>query len=179
MKPHDVLDFWFREISSELWFQKSDSFDQLLRDRFGLLHEQAMGGRLASWRETAAGCLAEVIVLDQFSRNMFRGTAKSFAGDELALRLAQDAVDKGKDQELPLTQRNFLYMPFMHSEDPEVHRQAVILFSQPGLETSLKFEIAHKEIIDRFGRYPHRNEILKRASTSEEIEFLKQPGSSF
>jgi uncharacterized protein (DUF924 family) len=123
--------------------------------------------------------LAEIIVLDQFSRNMFRDTAMGFAQDGLALVLAQEAVSQGVDQELSLTQRAFLYMPFMHSESLVIHDLAVKFFSQQGMEGNLDFEFRHKAIIEQFGRYPHRNAVLGRQSTPEELEFLKQPGSAF
>ena len=118
-------------------------------------------------------------MLDQFSRNVYRNTPKAFAQDPLALALAQEAIALGKDVELSPTQQSFLYMPFMHSESLLIHERAVELFKAPGMENNYEFEIKHKVIIDRFGRYPHRNEILGRESTAEEIEFLTQPGSSF
>lgn len=175
----DVLDFWFKEIDRRLWFQKSTDFDQLLRSKFLSLHTEIQNGQTARWRANPEGRLAEVIVLDQFSRNMFRDTPQSFASDSLALSLAKEAIAVGADQGLPVQQRGFLYMPFMHSESAADHIKAVELFSQPGLEYNLEFEIKHKKIIDRFGRYPHRNKILGRASTEDEIKFLKEPGSSF
>lgn len=175
----EILDFWFEEIDPSFWFMKDDLFDQQLRDRFLETHQDVVDGKTSSWRSTAEGRLAEIIVLDQFSRNMFRETPQAFSSDELALHLAQEAVRLGEDKKLPIVQRNFIYMPYMHSESATVHKEAVKLFSQPGLENNLKYEIAHKNIIDRFGRYPHRNKILGRISTAEELEFLRQPGSSF
>lgn len=127
----------------------------------------------------ASGRLAEIIVLDQFSRNIHRGQARAFACDPLALALAQTAVAVKADRELEVGRRAFLYMPYMHSESPAIHVLAVSLFGQPGLEGNLDFELRHKEIIDRYGRYPHRNAILGRPSTTEEMDFLKTPGSSF
>ena len=118
-------------------------------------------------------------MLDQFSRNIYRDDARSFASDTLALALAQEAVASGADQSLSAVERSFLYMPYMHSESAAIHIVAMQLFDQPGLESNLEFEKRHKAIIDRFGRYPHRNAVLGRASTPEEVEFLKQPGSSF
>jgi uncharacterized protein (DUF924 family) len=126
--------------------------------------------------------LAEVLVLDQFSRNVYRRKPqrpRAFAQDALALALAQELVASGQDRTLPLAQRNFAYMPYMHSESALVHEQAVALFSQPGMADTLRFELLHKAIIDRFGRYPHRNAILGRSSTAEELAFLSEPGSSF
>ncbi|WII72593.1 DUF924 family protein [Bdellovibrio sp. 22V] len=177
--PNDILDFWFEEIDPSFWFMKDELFDQRLRARFHKAHEETVAGVTALWRNSPEGRLAEVIVLDQFSRNMFRNSPQAFASDPLALHLAQEAVRVGDDQKLPTVQKSFLYMPYMHSESREIHEKAVTLFSQPGLEDSLKYELQHKAIIDRFGRYPHRNKVLGRTSTPEEIEFLKQPGSSF
>ena len=134
---------------------------------------------LYEWRKSAKGRLAEIIVLDQFSRNMFRGTAQAFAYDSLALALSQEAVAIEADKLLNPTERSFLYMPFMHSESLAIHERAIELYRAEGLEFNLEFEIKHKVIIDRFGRYPHRNKILGRASTKEEIRFLQQPNSSF
>lgn len=179
MESQTVLDFWFEEIDPSFWFMKDALFDQQIISRFSKTYDDVIADKTAPWRKTPEGRLAEIIVLDQFSRNMFRDTPKAFAGDDLALHLAQEAVRVGDDQKIPLIQRAFVYMPYMHSENKAVHQEAVKLFSQAGLENSLKYEILHKDIIDRFGRYPHRNKILGRTSTPEEIEFLKKPGSSF
>jgi len=179
MSARDVIQFWFEEIEPRQRFKKDPEFDALIRERFGETHEQATQGLLYTWREHPLDCLAEIIVLDQFSRNMFRDTPQAFAYDTLALVLAQEAVRRKFDKELEDRQKGFLYMPFMHSESKEIHEIAVFLFDQPGLEDNFNFEIKHKSIIDRFGRYPHRNEILGRESTAEELEFLSQPGSGF
>lgn len=179
MDASTVLKFWFEEIDSALWFKKDEAFDQLLLQRFSDLHHRAAQGECFHWRKSIEGRLAEIIVLDQFSRNMFRDQARAFAYDGMALSLAQEAVATTQDQELPTAQKAFLYMPYMHSESLLIHEQAVKLFSQAGLEHNLDFEIRHKKIIEQFGRYPHRNDVLDRASTPEEVEFLKQPGSSF
>lgn len=179
MDYQSVLHFWFEEIESKKWWVKDPAFDQLIRERFGDLHAQAARGELFGWRKTAEGRLAEIIVLDQFSRNMFRDTPTAFAQDALALVLAQEAVSAGADKALSEAKCSFLYMPFMHSESLVVHELAVELFSQPGLEGNLDFEMKHKVIIEKFGRYPHRNGILGRESTAEEVEFLKLPGSGF
>ena len=174
-----VLHFWFEEINPAQWWKKDADFDREIAQRFSELHGRAQRGELFSWRDQSRGRLAEIILLDQFSRNLFRYEARAFAWDGMALLLAQEAVRSGADQALPAAEKSFMYLPFMHSESPLIHEQAVVLFSQPGLENNLRFEYRHKEIIDRFGRYPHRNAVLGRESTDEEIEFLKQPGSGF
>lgn len=179
MDYQQILDFWFREISAEQWWVKDPEFDALLVRRFSDVHAAAARCELYQWRRTPHGRLAEVIVLDQFSRNMFRNQPKSFAADPLALALAQEAVAGGHDQALNTVERGLLYMPYMHSESQLVHEEAVRLFEANGVEQTLEYEWRHKRIIDRFGRYPHRNAILGRESSEEEIEFLKQPGSSF
>jgi uncharacterized protein (DUF924 family) len=177
--PDAVLQFWFDETAPRLWFAKSEDFDRAIAARFGALHAAAERCELAAWRATPAGRLAEVIVLDQFSRNLYRDQPRAFASDPLALALAQEAVAAGADLALPVVRRCFFYLPYMHSESALIHADAVRLFSVPGLEDNLKFEHLHRAIIDRFGRYPHRNAALGRASTAEEIEFLTTPGSAF
>lgn len=174
-----VLNFWFAEIEPAMWFKKDDEFDRLLHTRFGQIWQAAAHGELAHWRETIQGRLAEIIVLDQFSRNLFRNTPRSFSCDGMALVLAQEAIASGLCENLSVEQRGFLYLPFMHSESALIHQQAVVLFSGLNNGNQLEFELRHKAIIDRFGRYPHRNEILGRESTLEEQEFLQQPGSAF
>lgn len=175
----EVIQFWFEEIEPVQRFKKDPEFDELVRSRFKKVHKMASQGLLYTWREHPLDALAEIIVLDQFSRNMFRDSPKAFAQDTLALVLAQEAIRRKLDQELEDSYKAFLYMPFMHSESADIHEIALFLFDQPGLEENYNFELKHKEIIDRFGRYPHRNEILRRKSTEEEQEFLSQPGSSF
>ena len=179
MNYKQVLDFWFDPENKEFWFSKSDEFDLELEEKFGHTLQQAMQCELWTWRETAEGRLAEIFVLDQFSRNLFRDHPASFAQDPLALSLAQEAVRLGLDQQLAPDQRCFMYMPFMHSESKIIHAQALQLFEALGNPINLGFELKHKTIIDRFGRYPHRNQILERESTPEEVEFLTQPNSSF
>lgn len=174
-----VLQFWFEELTPQQWFAKSDGLDAKIKVRFTELLHSASQSELFTWRDTAEGRLAEIIVLDQFSRNIYRDTPQAFSQDPLALALAQEAVSVGADKLLSDQQKSFLYMPYMHSESKVIHEQAVKLFSQPGLEGNLDFELKHKVIIDEFGRYPHRNEILGRTSTPEEIGFLKRPNSSF
>jgi uncharacterized protein (DUF924 family) len=175
----EVLRFWFEDCRPEQWFATDPDFDARLRQRFAPTHDAARRGELYAWRGSVDGRLAEVIVLDQFSRNLYRGTADAFACDTIALVLAQEAVASGGDRQLPARRRAFLYMPYMHSESLLIHEQATLLFSQPGLEQNLEYELRHKRILERFGRYPHRNTVLGRASSAEEIEFLQQPGSSF
>lgn len=174
-----VIDFWFEEIDNSQWWVKDEEFDESIRKRFLETHGKAVKCELYSWRKTGSGALAEIIVLDQLSRNMFRDTPKAFAYDALALALAQNAVTCGYDSELSPEKRSFLYMPFMHSESVVIHAVAEAMFSQPGLEEALRFERRHKAIIEKFGRYPHRNSVLGRIATPEEEEFLRLPGSSF
>lgn len=176
---HHILDFWFREIEPAFWWKKDAAFDELIRQRFGEVLSQAMLCECYAWRSTAHGRLAEIIVLDQFSRNIFRDTPGAFAQDPMALALAQEAVAAGVLQTLSPDERNFLLMPYMHSESRLIHEQAETLFKVYAPEGNYQFELKHKVIIDRFGRYPHRNAILGRESTAEEAEFLKQPGSGF
>lgn len=168
-----ILKFWFEEAGSEKWFAKDEQFDQEIKDRFGETHKQAAVGELWGWRDSIRGRLAEIIVLDQFSRNMFRNQPEAFAFDSLALVLAQEALkDKGIHL-MSAEERAFIYMPFMHSESKAIQKISVELFSEEGLEENYRYAVEHKEIIDRFGRYPHRNQVLGRKSTAEELEFLK------
>ncbi|NOI68843.1 DUF924 family protein [Vibrio owensii] len=175
----DILTFWFEELEPKDWFVSNADVDKQIETRFLTTLEQAAQSELFDWRDTAQGRLAEIIVLDQFSRNVYRNTPKAFAQDALALALAQEAIRLGLDQELADVERSFLYMPFMHSESKRIHEEAEKLFKALGRESNYEFELKHKVIIDRFGRYPHRNAILGRDSTAEEVEFLQQPGSSF
>lgn len=179
MEPDTVLTFWFEETDPRQWWKVTPDFDVLITQRFGELLAMASQEGLPHWRTHARGALAEIIVLDQFSRNVHRGTAAAFANDERALALAQAAIEAGFPPQLPPVQRAFMYLPYMHSESVAMHERALVLFSEPGLEPNLAAEIRHKAIIDRFGRYPHRNAALGRASTEAEVAFLKTPGSSF
>jgi uncharacterized protein (DUF924 family) len=179
MKYQEILKFWFEELSAKQWWAKDPKLDALIQERFGGLHARATRCELYAWRDEPAGRLAEVIVLDQFSRNIYRDAPASFASDPLALALAQEAVRVGDDRSLPPARLPFLYMPYMHSESLAIHEEAVALFSADGMEFNLDYELKHKAIIERFGRYPHRNEVLGRRSTAEETAFLKGPGSSF
>jgi len=179
MKYSQVVTFWFDEIEHDQWWKKSREFDELIYDRFAELLNKAKRGELSVWRCETLGRLAEIIVLDQFSRNIFRDTAAAFAADGMALILAQEVVSGGCDHKMSPDEKAFAYMPYMHSESLEIHMQAEKLFQQPGLENTYQFELKHRKIIERFGRYPHRNKILGRTSTDEELAFLKTPSSSF
>jgi uncharacterized protein (DUF924 family) len=179
MTPQPVLRFWFEDIPTSQWWKADPAFDEQLRQRFGAVHEAASRGELQAWRSDLPGRLAEIIVLDQFSRNLHRGMPRAFACDGTALVLSQEAMplDQASDVLTPV-QRAFLYMPFMHSESRVIHGQAERLFRERAPD-NLDAELRHKAIVDRFGRYPHRNAVLGRESTVEEIEFLKLPGSGF
>lgn len=176
----DVLRFWFEEIPPAAWWRADAAFDRSLDARFGALHAAARQGELWTWRDSPAGRLAEVIVLDQFSRNLLRGTPMAFAQDPMALALAQEAVARGTLDALATPQeRTFLLMPGMHSESRAVHAWVEPLFRRFTPAENHGFEQRHRAIIERFGRYPHRNAILGRASTAEELAFLETPGASF
>ena len=175
----EIIKFWFEEIEESKWWAKDKNFDQIIFDKYFELHSKAANCELYEWRSTPEGRLAEIIILDQFSRNMYRGLPQAFAYDSLALCLAQEAVRSGMNKSLDSTKRSFLYLPYMHSESKKIHEAAVELYESNGLKTNLEFELKHKTIIDRFGRYPHRNNILGRKSTEEEIDFLKLPGATF
>jgi uncharacterized protein (DUF924 family) len=187
--PADVLDFWFGVPGGPdygkarpLWFTKSDATDQLVRDRFSSTVEAALNGEIDDWALTPHGTLALIIVLDQFTRNIYRDTPRSFAGDGQALRLASNLVDRNDDRFLVPVERWFAYMPFEHSEFLNDQLESVRLFeqlAQQGLQEPLSWAIKHHDVIKRFGRFPHRNSILGRESTAEEIEFLNGQGSRF
>ncbi len=175
----EILKFWFTETKPAQWWSADPEFDALIARRFGNVHSSAGRCELFNWRATANGRLAEIIVLDQFSRNISRGTAAAFENDALALALAQEAVRTGAHESLNAERRNFLYMPYMHSESLQIHEVATRLFESNGSATTIEFERQHREIIERFGRYPHRNRLLGRESSPAETAFLKLPGSSF
>ena len=192
MTAQEVLDFWFLPRSDpgygkprDVWFRKDDAFDAAIAARFCALIEQAVAGGLRDWdQQGPAGTLARILLLDQFTRNAWRGTPASFSGDALALAAARQLADSGADQSLLPVQRWFAYMPFEHAEDARMQEQAVALFS--GLsgfgkpfDGALDYAHRHRGVITRFGRFPHRNAILGRTSTPEELAFLQQPGSSF
>jgi uncharacterized protein (DUF924 family) len=176
MWADDVLEFWFRELRPEHWFAKDDALDAKIRERFGALHE-AVATEQVEMPLTPRGVLAAIIVLDQFSRNLHRGSSRAFAQDAKALELARRAIEMGLDRELTPMERKFIYMPFMHAEDRTAQAECVRLFTELEDQDSLKYAIEHRDIIDRFGRFPHRNRTLGRRSLPEEEEFLKQhPG---
>ncbi len=187
--PQEILDFWFGSEDDpeygtfrSAWFTKDEAFDNEIRERFADTYESAAAGELDGWREEARSCLALIIVLDQFSRNMFRGDGRTHAADGKALETARFAVENALDRELPSFQRHFVYMPYMHSEDIEVQRHSEALFErlrEDGGPDLMEYAVGHREIVERFGRFPHRNAILGRETTPEEAEFLKGPGSSF
>jgi len=175
----EVLKFWFEDHGPAAWFSKNDEFDALIRENFMALYQAAIAGEFWQWRHTPRGRLAEVLVLDQFSRNLFRDDARAFAQDALALILVQEAIAGGFDRQLTAQQRTVLYLPFMHSESLVIHQQALLIYEELGQPDNLDYEKRYYEIIAKFGRYPHRNKVLGRVSTPEEIAFLATPGSSF
>jgi uncharacterized protein (DUF924 family) len=192
MNPQEVLDFWFLPPSAEgfgkpraEWFRKDSRFDAEVAERFKGAIAQALAGGLREWdREGAQGTLARILVLDQFTRNAFRGTAESFSGDALALAAAVELEASGADRSLAPLQRWFAYMPFQHAEDARMQEKSVLLFAglaahNPDCDSALDYAHRHRGVIARFGRFPHRNAILGRASTPEELAFLSQPGSGF
>jgi uncharacterized protein (DUF924 family) len=174
-----VLAFWFAEDTKPKWWVKEAAFDDSVRRSLGPLHEQAAAGALAGWQEAPEGALALVVLLDQVPRNIFRDSPRAFATDAQARQVAASAVDRGFDSGLSLDQRTFLYLPFEHSEHLADQDRACALFAALGRADLLRYAEAHREIIRRFGRFPHRNRVLGRESTPEEAAFLQQPGSSF
>ena len=184
-----VLDFWFHPEGHAAhgddrieWFRKDAAFDASIRERFLPDIERAIGGAFVEWDAEPKGALARIILLDQFTRNVFRDTPRAFAGDPLALAAATALVDSGRDRLLNRVERSFVYLPFEHAEDLDMQRRGVALYEQLGREMgrddAAEWAIRHRDIIARFGRFPHRNAILGRESTPEEVEFLKSPGSS-
>lgn len=175
----EILRFWFEEIDHKTWWAVDPAFDKQIRSRFLGVLEQGAKCELHEWRNEPQGRLAEIIVLDQFSRNIYRNTPSAFSQDPTALVLSQEAVRLGVHTVLPPTERSFLLLPFMHSESAQIHVLAERLYREFAPASNFDFELKHKAIVDRFGRYPHRNAILGRVSTPQEIAFLKQPGSRF
>jgi uncharacterized protein (DUF924 family) len=188
--PQEILDFWFGREGEEgygefreVWFTKDPEFDREIRDRFEPLYEEAAAGGLAPWKSEARSCLALILVLDQFPRNMYRGDTRMYAADPLARETARHAVENAYDRELSPCERLFMYLPFEHSEELDDQRLSVELFrglaTEMGSEDLLGYAVRHLEIVEQFGRFPHRNEILGRRTTPEEAEFLRGPDSSF
>jgi uncharacterized protein (DUF924 family) len=175
----EILAFWFSDRVKPKWFEPDAAFDAELNERFRPAHERARAGDLGSWAGTPEGALALVILLDQIPRNIERGRPAAFATDEQALAIAKQAVGRGFDAGLDPEKRQFLYLPFMHSERLEDQERGLELYTALGLTGPLDFMRQHRDVIARFGRFPHRNEMLARQSTEEEIAFLKQPGSRF
>lgn len=178
---NDILDFWFVQTKPAQWFQKNPDFDALIRDRFGADYDLGAAGIYDAWMDSAEGCLALIILLDQFPRNMFRDSARSFSTDEKALFVARHAVQKHFDKTVPADRRRFVYLPFEHSENAADQDQSVTLFSTLKKADPMGYDYAvrHRDIIVRFGRFPHRNAILNRPSTPAEKTYLAEPGSGF
>lgn len=194
--PDDVLTFWYGDDDADplantpQWFKKDDAFDETIRRRFADTLEAAVLGEHEDWKATARGRLGYIILLDQFSRNIYRGTPRAFAQDPIALGACREGIAAGDDAGLSIVERWFFYMPLMHAEDRQAQQESVERFAQLAAEaeatpladamaSAYDYAVAHRDIIERFGRYPHRNSILGRASTPEEAAFLEQPGSSF
>lgn len=185
ISPDDILTFWFDEAGPEQWFGKDPAFDDEIRERFGAVTHQARDGKLETWSDTPHGCLALIILIDQFSRNIHRGSPLTWSADVHGLALTRLALDKGYDAALDLAERKFLYMPLMHSEHLADQERSVELFrrlAEEGAENgevTVDYAVRHRDIVARFGRFPHRNEILGRESTPEEIALLEDPDNSF
>jgi len=177
----EILHFWFTETQPAQWFQKNPEFDAIIRDRFGSIVSMARDGLCDGWAEDALGALALCIVLDQFPRNIYRDSGAAFTSDEKALGIAVQAIAKGYDQVLPVMKRRFLYLPFEHSEHMADQERAVALFASIRDEDPMGYEYAlrHRDVIQRFGRFPHRNAVLRRENTVEEEKYLSQPDSGF
>lgn len=183
--PDDVLNFWFVENGRDQWFGKEAAFDEEIESRFAEVSHRARDGKLERWVEAPRSCLALILLIDQFSRNLYRQSPLAWSADVHALAIARLALEKGYDEELDKIERAFMYLPFMHSEVLADQERSVALteknndganeFNQANYDSAIK----HRDIIVRFGRFPHRNEVLERESTAEELEFLKEPGSSF
>ena len=173
--PQAILDTWFSERAKPLWFRSTEAFDRELAERFGATVEAALAGRLQHWADTPTGALALVIVLDQLPLNIYRGRARAFAGEAKAREIAARAIERGDDTGLNQEQKVFLYLPFMHSENLADQDRAVALFETAGLKENLRYARHHRDIVRRFGRFPHRNAILGRESTPQELKYLNSP----
>ncbi len=177
----EILSFWFEETAPSQWFQKNNDFDAEIKSRFSLTYEMANKGLCAAWTDDAEGVLALCLVLDQFPRNMFRNSPKSFSSDKKILLIVKASINKGFDQLLSAHKRKFLYMPYMHSENLEDQKRSVELYKSLKGDDYLAYDYAvkHMEVIEKYGRFPHRNEALGRESTAEELEYLSDPNSGF
>jgi uncharacterized protein (DUF924 family) len=175
----EVIRFWFDELDPKDWFRKDEALDATIKERFGAAYEEVKAGVSAAWLDEPDGVVAAILLLDQFPRNMFRGEARAFATDATALALAKQAIAAGLDAKLPPVKRWIVYLPFQHAETSADQARSVELFTALGKPLALDFALRHQEVVDRFGRFPHRNEVLGRLSTAEEAAFLKEPGSSF
>lgn len=177
----EIIHFWFEESQPQQWFQKNDSYDREIKERFSVAYDMAREGLCDHWTVEAEGSLAFCILLDQFPRNMFRGSPKAFETDAMALDVAKAAIEKGFDKVLPVIKRRFLYLPFEHSESIEDQKRCVALFEQIKEEDPLAYDYAvrHLEVIEKYGRFPHRNKILGRQNTPEEEEYLADPDAGF
>ena len=179
-QAHSITHFWFEECTPQDWFKKNPEFDLNIKERFGEWTEKALLGQIDSWAAEPTPRLALILLLDQFTRNIYRDTPRAFSGDEMALALTLRAIDEGQlDAEESQTKRQFLLMPMMHSEELEIQEQSLPLFRQHTSEMVYDYAVRHRDIVKRFGHFPHRNALLGRPSTAEEISFLEEPGSSF
>ena len=178
-EKEDILKFWFKECNPEQWFKKDDAFDQIIKNSFSNTIKDAIGGKMDDWENTETGCLALIIILDQFTRNVFRNSSKSFEGDNKAVKLTKIAIDNNFIKGSNHHYNSFFLMPLMHSENILDHKLGLPLFKKFTNENTYKFALKHKDIIDKFDRFPHRNNVLGRISTKSELEFLKLPGSRF
>ena len=174
-----VLHFWFREIKPSQWWKKNQNFDNLIKEKFENVYNKAIFCEFYRWRLSSRGRLAEIIILDQFSRNIYRNTSKAFQSDNQALLLAQEAISLKVEMEMNVNEKIFLYMPFMHSESLIIQKLSIKYFKKLGLKNNFDYAKKHYDVIKRFGRFPHRNEFLNRVSSNEEIKFLRNPGSRF
>lgn len=179
MDKEDILKFWFKECTPQQWFKKDYAFDKLLKECFTGNVELALEGKLDDWTDSGNGFLALIVLLDQFPRNIFRDTPRSFSGDEKALSLSFQCTENGYHFNGDHHQRLFMLMPRMHSEDITVQNDSLLLFKKLNLDNVYDYAVQHRDIVARFGRFPHRNLILERSSSKEELEFLEQKGSSF
>ncbi|MBX9697675.1 MAG: DUF924 domain-containing protein [Alphaproteobacteria bacterium] len=181
--PNSILEFWFGSAShpqfQPFWFSGGVEVDQVIQERFGSLYEGLLKNRDNGWQSDTTGALALVLLFDQFPRHLFRGTAQMFQSDVLALEIAKSQVDQERDKELPALMRSFLYLPFEHSEDLEDQRRSILLFEALGNSDFLAYAESHYRTIERFGRFPHRNALLGRASHADEVAFLQSPPSGF